>query len=235
VASDTKTTINEEFTDTLNRTQYGVNTTVDAGKLLIFLDIDGVMLPDCEAHHALSTQFPDACLESLCFILNRTGAELVLSSTWRCSIVLESRILQEFKRYSEEHPIKGAVLGRYSKFQYRTSHHESTRQWECVRFLQSASECLGMNIANWIALDDDTSFVTNDRYRDACRHRFVQTNPATGLTMNNAVYAVEMLLRRDGSDVIPDYVQVQRETTPNYGPTIAQSKAFAEFFRKHSN
>ena len=78
---------------------------------LVFLDIDGVLLPfgsGSQAGEAGATQdpaectdgrFPDSCLAALARILRETGAKVVLSSTWRCAGGSEA-VLEQFRDYA---------------------------------------------------------------------------------------------------------------------------------------
>ena len=174
-----------------------------AGLRLIFLDIDGVILPDTDYEHALRTPFPDTCMAALCHILYETNAMLVLSSTWRCSDILQNRILCEFQRYATSHSnVAGtSALRSIQHFQYVTSSTQHSRQWEVVSFLQTAPV---QDVASWVALDDDTSFVTDKRYRNACRGHYVQIQPEIGLTMDDARRAVRCLL--DTPAIVPSHV-----------------------------
>jgi len=103
------------------------------GLRLIFLDIDGVLLPIVAGSH--NQTFPDRCLSALSRVLDATGATIVLSSTWRVDTSAIDHITEEFKRFAREH---AGPLGEVLGFQYMTDpQNHSVRQWEIAQWLAS--------------------------------------------------------------------------------------------------
>jgi hypothetical protein len=80
--------------------------------IIIFLDIDGVLLPF--GSHLL---FPDAQLEALSIILQAFAedhaVEIVLSSTWRVQAKFRQDILDQFDAYAYEY---GGPLAQVQRF-----------------------------------------------------------------------------------------------------------------------
>ena len=81
---------------------------------IVFLDIDGVLLPFGDAlpgeggsHPHL---FPTRCLAALSKVIAATNATIVLSSTWRMSGEAQQQIINAFHSFAEE--VEASPLGR---------------------------------------------------------------------------------------------------------------------------
>lgn len=72
---------------------------------VVFLDIDGVLLPFGDGAPTLDSpeRFPDAALAALSCIIEATAARIVLSSTWRASQGAQQVILDNFSRHGNLH------------------------------------------------------------------------------------------------------------------------------------
>ena len=81
-----------------------------AGRSVVFLDVDGVLLPFGDDAPAPPEDggFPQEPLAALSHILATTGAELVLSSTWRSSPEAVNELTSAFFFFSSEY---GGPLG----------------------------------------------------------------------------------------------------------------------------
>mmetsp|Transcript_126731 Transcript_126731/g.370353 ORF Transcript_126731/g.370353 Transcript_126731/m.370353 type:complete len:264 (+) Transcript_126731:33-824(+) len=162
-------------------------------KPLVFLDIDGVMLPfgygaPKVARPAL---FPDCCLHALSEILSASGALIVLSSTWRASEQAMEELLAEFQRFAALH---GGPLQQVLELPLVTDPgYHGVRQHEIWRWLQE-KEAGGARHA-WVALDDEPLL----EGRECCqlRHAFeghvVQTLSHEGLRQQHAEQAIALL------------------------------------------
>ena len=80
---------------------------------IVFLDIDGVLLPFGDAlpgeggsHPHL---FPTRCLAALSKVIAATNATIVLSSTWRMSGEAQQQIINAFHFFAEE--VEASPLG----------------------------------------------------------------------------------------------------------------------------
>mmetsp|Transcript_15317 Transcript_15317/g.17335 ORF Transcript_15317/g.17335 Transcript_15317/m.17335 type:complete len:179 (+) Transcript_15317:76-612(+) len=172
-------------------------------KAFVFLDIDGVILPfgstekggsECVSNEADSEGFPDSCLSALSKIISITGAEIVLSSTWRVSESAMEQIITAFKTFSVKY---GGPLGSIQSFKYMTNPNlHNVRQWEVMDWLAQA-KAQGINVASWVALDDDDSLVKDPRFLNITSSRTVLCESSIGLTDENADSAIAILLRQN--------------------------------------
>ena len=174
---------------------------------VVFLDIDGVLLPFGPDAWAPSGVDPDRppgvhcfrreCMRALDSILARVpDAEVVLSSTWRCDGAGVGEVLRQFALF-------GGALRRVTAFdgEHTTdpSNH-SARQWEIHEWLArhpGVGDC-------WVALDDEELVEAgggggggreNARYAAVFRGHAIKVTDATvGLTAGQADRAVAILL-----------------------------------------
>jgi len=112
---------------------------------VVFLDIDGVLLPfgkaaaEGAADGDPARRFPRSCLAALSRLLEASGARIVLSSTWRVDAAAVEQILANFHAYSADEPERGAALGRIAQLTETTDPAtHSERQWEIHAWLQAA-------------------------------------------------------------------------------------------------
>jgi hypothetical protein len=155
---------------------------------LVFLDIDGVLLPIGSTH-----QFPRSCLDALAKIIKATKAVLVLSSTWRSVQEGQSNIIQQFVAHG---PVLGNNLHTIGigggKFALTTAlDMHSERQWEIADFLRSCR----VPIRSWVCLDDEELLIgqQNSKYFKAFEGHVVKTDSHVGLTDGDADHAIAIL------------------------------------------
>jgi hypothetical protein len=72
---------------------------------VIFLDIDGVLNVYCQSRDEFGCTFHEHFVENLRWIIEKTGAKIVISSTWRMSG------LSEMKRMWEYRELPGEIIG----------------------------------------------------------------------------------------------------------------------------
>lgn len=130
----------------------------------LFIDIDGVLISDND------NDLGDFALNNLLYIVNETGAKLILSSTWRLHDKTLNYIRDKFNRY-------GLVL--YSTTIRNTKLHNRTQeilQWinenKCGKF-------------KWMAIDDSELNLSEKNY--------LQIDPEYGLTDDDAKIIVANL------------------------------------------
>jgi hypothetical protein len=174
---------------------------------LVFLDIDGVLLPfgegapDAPPSPAL---FQESCLQALSLLLEETGSTLVLSSTWRASTQYMRDAVADFHRFAAVH---GGPLGELERFAHTTSCSAFTvRQHEIAEWLARNG---GAAHTAWVALDDEPLLQGKacEKHRNSFVDHVVQTRSEVGLTESGAREAVRLLReqqqrlrRREGRD-----------------------------------
>jgi HAD domain in Swiss Army Knife RNA repair proteins len=163
--------------------------------VLIFLDVDGVLLPFGDAPRTATTSsqtegsiFPDSCLAAFSTILSAFHNPcVVLSSTWRVRKEFRDQILDSMHAFGRQFggPLKDM---RFYDTTDPTIH--STRQAEIDAWLQ-ANEYHGA----WIALDDEelVDGPENRLLRSKFLNNAVRTRSHIGLTSEDAQHAVSLL------------------------------------------
>lgn len=153
---------------------------------VIFLDIDGVLLPfpKIENHDAL---FPPATVRSLQYLLQETGADLVLSSTWRVRPDFVQDIVDCLQGYGVK--IEGFI-------DITDPNMHSERQWEIAKWLVDHKT----DHIVWLALDDENLLDgdANRKYRELFEGHVIQTKSHVGLTMEDSVKGVEFWKKQQG-------------------------------------
>lgn len=161
------------------------------GRILIFLDMDGVMLPFPFAEKSTcGASFPDENLAALSQILEAfPSAEIVLSSTWRVDTNAVDEIIDSFQKYGNAF---GGPLKGFKDFGGMTDPGiMSVRQAEIANYLDVAPG----KVAAWVALDDEelVEGFDNQRFRSRFMNNAVRTNPRAGLTRQDAKAAIQLL------------------------------------------
>ena len=164
---------------------------VSSATPIVFLDIDGVLLPFGHAdplHRAAGNQddFPDECLGALARILEAVpNARLVLSSTWRCWPGGVGHICGEFRRH-------GGALKDVRFLSMTNKENHSHRQWEIAEWLRGDE---GRAVDTWVALDDEELLdgAPLRRHRAWFANHVVKTRSDVGLTAELADRAIALL------------------------------------------
>lgn len=169
---------------------------------VIFLDMDGVMLPfgnDDNASSSTATNddetknlFPSQTLAALSYILREIPtAVLVLSSTWRVRPEYCSEVIQNFQQYGKQHGACERLATMDDFYDVTDIHTHSERQEEIHNWLVLNKD----RIRAWIALDDEELILgkPNERFRDEFEGRVVKTESSVGLTKDDAKLAISLL------------------------------------------
>ena len=164
---------------------------------VIFLDMDGVLLPfghDTNISPETKQLFPNETLAALTLILTELPTTvLVLSSTWRVRPEYCSEIIESFQLYGKQHG--GGPLATMETFYDITNvHTHSERQWEIHDWLASTRT----NVRAWVALDDEELIKgePNEKYRNEFEGHVVKTRSETGLTEADAREAIALLTQQ---------------------------------------
>jgi hypothetical protein len=158
---------------------------------IIFLDIDGVLLP-FEGNRFASTSgslFPDHTMEALSLILQAMeGAKIVLSSTWRVQDRFRKEIIAGLRSYGYAY---GGPLLEAEFMDLTDPDMHGERQHEIHDWLQRNPDKVGA----WVALDDEELMegADNAARRAVFQGHVVKTESHIGLTVKNARYAIGLL------------------------------------------
>ena len=144
---------------------------------IIFLDVDGVLAKlDLEYRY---TRLNQECVDALKVLLERTGAEIVLSSSWRYSHTPE-----QFTRLLTDYGLTATVIG-------------STPMAEVTGSGLLIGCTRGEEIASWLLTNNasDRPFVILDDFEEFGRFtpRWVQTDHRNGLTLADVEQACALL------------------------------------------
>ena len=178
---------------------------------VIFLDIDGVLLPfgnnNEKKEQSCSGLFPDRTLEALSklFVVPHDSPNkiaLVLSSTWRVRPEFCRDILQAFQDYNETFGNGSANLLPTEFYDITNVENHSERQWEIQDWLMTQQQQNNNNnddtVTAWVALDDEELLEEdkNENYRSIFEGHVVKTTSSVGLTMTNVEMAIRLLLKQ---------------------------------------
>lgn len=142
---------------------------------LVFLDVDGVLnnMDSCRS----GTEIQDDKLKLLKKIINCTGAEIVISSSWRLVDHELKQLSQALKKYDMEY------IGCTPKLFYRTD--------EIASFMKDyRKNNKDLNISHWIAIDDINLSKWNAKLM---KDHFVHTSLLKGLTQFDVEKAIQLL------------------------------------------
>lgn len=166
-------------------------------KKIIFLDIDGVLIPSAvkfqyRKNHKKGISnntdefghlFHQPCVDALNYIIEKTGAEIIMSSHWRYNFydVLNVNI-SKLNKLAEIRGIKGTFIG-------------ITPLFDNIR-----EELINMSVNDTISLIRSmiTYCVLDDECKDFTLHleNKVDIDHKVGLTMENAEQAIRILNKK---------------------------------------
>lgn len=181
---------------------------------IIFLDIDGVLLPfGCnnlkgDISYADGCIFPDDTMNALTTLLRsmsslkNSNPKLVLSSTWRAQANFIQDILSSFRCYSDANPSSNKIWEAHSQSFFditdpslHSTRHEEIYNWIKVhteRNEDNSQHCFkNFNVRTWIALDDEELVDVPDAYSNTHKHA-VKIESSVGLTKIDADLAFKM-------------------------------------------
>jgi len=158
---------------------------------VIFLDIDGVLLPFQGKSFASTcgSIFPNHTLEAFSLILDTLpDTKLVLSSTWRVQDKFRKEIMAAFRSFGYAY---GGPLLEVEFMDLTDPEIHSERQHEIYDWLQRNRERTGA----WVALDDEELLEgsENAANKKDFQGHVVKTDSHIGLTMQDARDAIELL------------------------------------------
>lgn len=163
---------------------------------IIFLDIDGVIATN-ERIVDGTWGLVDAKQKLLGDILNETGAEIVLSSSWRYNDLHNTKIYMERKGFWFVEKIVGITIRAHSYIDKESKIHLSIpRGVEIKQWLDTNIH--SENGKNWdrkklglhyqyVILDDDTDMLYEQK------DNFINTDSFNGLSRANSINAINIL------------------------------------------
>lgn len=164
----------------------------------VFLDFDGVLNTGRRQRElqargetgrdAFGPLFDPQAVDALRMLLERSGAQLVITSSWRTEGLAAMRNLWQSRSLPGE---VAGVTPFYMYGAYRDSLDEEP-------FMGFTPGCRGLEIAEWLArhVGPDASYVILDDEEDFLLRqasRLIRINPETGLTPADARKAIDLL------------------------------------------
>ena len=162
-------------------------------RVIIFLDIDGVLLPfGGSAHPAASCGrlFPNQTLAAFSIVLEAfPDAGIVLSSTWRVKEDFQREILDTFQSYGYE--FGGPLMDIKDFYGITDPNLHTERQHEIYAWLQAHND----EISAWICLDDEDLLEgkANARHRAFFQGHVILADSRVGVTEQDSELAVAIL------------------------------------------
>lgn len=148
-----------------------------ASKSVIFLDVDGVLNNEVYLTRVgRYDAFDPESIDQLNRILIETGADIVVSSSWR--------YMNDVAQFNERFELAGLVPGRVIDVTPMTLSHRP-RGFEIAAWLRDHPD-----VTNWVAVDDDTDM------QDLPGDRIVQTTWESGLQREHADQMIAVLQGR---------------------------------------
>lgn len=160
---------------------------------IIFLDIDGVLNTKYWYKHMDKSTVKDKygyafdpnAVSNLKRIIDETGANIVISSSWKCMGMTELKAM-----WRDRH-LPGKVIGitpDYDMDESLTTDSDTTRLHQ-IRGLEIKDWLIihGKHVSGYVIVDDTDSILQEQQ-----RH-FIQTDPEVGITPNDALRAIMAL------------------------------------------
>lgn len=160
---------------------------------LIFLDIDGVLnnqlwltsdfrnhLPKLiNGERNTKRWFDPRCVKLLNILTDKTGANIVVSSSWR-----KNRSLSELKRILYTNGVTGEIIGKTPQLYFKCSeeyNYSVPRGNEIKAWLEMNKGILNEKISKLkcVIFDDDSDMLYCQR------HNYIRVDPYCGLTEGN--------------------------------------------------
>ncbi len=159
---------------------------------IIFLDFDGVLNHEIFYQKRMDDGMENYPPYPLCeidpkniqvlnFIIEKTGAKIVISSTWR-----HGRTIEELQNILNYHGFEGEIISITPSFRDDCS----LRGNEILQWIKDSKELIGSDyheFENYVILDDDSDMLYWQR------NNFIHVDRYVGLTINDAYVAIKML------------------------------------------
>lgn len=170
---------------------------------IIFLDIDGVLNNELfyRKRHQLNfvgypeypmSEFDTQCIESLNYLIEKTGAKVVISSTWRIG-----RTIEELQELLNSVGFKGEIISKTPSMRHLDEN--CLRGNEILKWIKDNRELIGQEyheFENYVIFDDDSDMLYWQKDNFLLVDRFV------GLTMSVTYKAIRILNRGRGMEIL---------------------------------
>ena len=163
---------------------------------VIFLDVDGVLNHQQWFKSAESVQknpefrddryFDPVCVGHLNEITDKTGAKIVVSSSWRIG-----RSVEDLQKLFHSVGITGEVIDKTPHLFFQNSTASVPRGCEILEWINNNKGILGTNLLNWkdyVIIDDDTDMLYWHR-----KNFFNTDGSGMGLTSNLTYQIINFL------------------------------------------
>jgi len=154
---------------------------------VIFLDLDGVLVPDGQFPY-----FKSDLVENLKSVVDATSAKIVLSSDWRRQRHLAEQARRTLRAYGLD----------FIDCTPSLSHDVAQRPTEILQWKNEYSKSTSLSlsvrqkrISAWIAIDDRSLLEEQDGHE--LQGHFVQTKPKVGLDRSTAHKCIQLLHSQD--------------------------------------
>jgi hypothetical protein len=169
-------------------------------RVVVFLDVDGVL------HSLHGTDFfVEECMQTLKKIMYGSGANIVLSSTWRTrqdQVMLLNRQLRSYG-ISE-------VVDQTKDFANGQHRFHRAREEEICEWLDRHPE-----VEQWVVLDDLDLVAADSNEAARLRGHFVRTESEVGLRYEHVAKAFACLDMNPDLGYKPDYMGSTKESRPS--------------------
>lgn len=169
-------------------------------KKVIFLDVDGVLNSDRTLYESISLE--DDLILNLKEIINKTGAKIILSSSWRLSTDAITTLMDKLDKFGlaiSGMTCDGVDLDWLEKYEFDT-----TKKYLDTKFDYDENKQIkithdrGAEIFKWLHDHDDCAYVILDDEIEDIKPYFnesviVKTSYKTGLTKEDVKKAVQIL------------------------------------------
>lgn len=167
---------------------------------VIFLDVDGVLNSNRTLHEDISLE--DDLISNLKELVNKTGAKIILSSSWRLSTEAVATLMDKLDKFGlaiSGMTCDGVDLDWLEKYEF-----DVTKKYLDTKFDYDENRQIkithdrGAEIFKWLYYHDDCAYVILDDNIEDIKPYFnepiiVKTSYKTGLTKEDVKKAVQIL------------------------------------------
>ena len=169
-------------------------------KKVIFLDVDGVLNSNRTLHEDISLE--DDLISNLKELVDKTGAKIILSSSWRLSTEAVATLMDKLDKFGlviSGMTCDGVDLDWLEKYEFdATKKYLDTKfDWDENRQIKITHD-RGAEIFKWLHDHDDCAYVILDDEIEDIKPYFsesviVKTSYKTGLTKEDVKKAIQIL------------------------------------------